>query len=59
MYDSYAAMEDIGGAETKVDIISFYVLKDDPAKTIDDAKIISLVFFHNRTERIQIRRWLR
>lgn len=37
MYDSYAAMEDIGGAETKVDIISFYVLKDDPAKTIDDA----------------------
>ena len=38
MYDSYAAMEDIGGAETKVDIISFYVLKDDPAKTIDDAK---------------------
>lgn len=38
MYDSYAAMEDIGGAETKVDIISFYVLKDDPAKTIDDAQ---------------------
>ena len=38
MYDSYAAMEDIGGAETKVNIISFYVLKDDPAKTIDDAK---------------------
>lgn len=38
MYDSYAAMEDIGGAETKVDVISFYVLKDDPAKTIDDAK---------------------
>nr|MCR5691371.1 hypothetical protein [Eubacterium sp.] len=38
IYDSYAAVEDIGGAETKIDIISFYVLKDDPAQSIDDAK---------------------
>lgn len=38
LYDSHAAMEDIGGAEKKVDVISFYVLKDDPAQSIGDAK---------------------
>lgn len=31
-------LEDVGGAKVKVDIISFYVLKDDKAKTIADAK---------------------
>ena len=36
--ESMAALQDVGGATTKVDIISFYVLKDDPAKTIADAK---------------------
>ncbi|MBO5486850.1 MAG: LCP family protein [Eubacterium sp.] len=38
MYTTHAAMSDIGGAETKTDIISFYVLKDDPAKSLADAK---------------------
>ncbi len=38
MYDAYAAVDEIGGAETKVDVISFYVLKDDTAQTIGDAK---------------------
>lgn len=36
--ESMAALQDVGGATIKVDIISFYVLKDDPAKTIADAK---------------------
>lgn len=35
---SMAALQDVGGATTKVDVISFYVLKDDPAKTIADAQ---------------------
>lgn len=38
MYDTYAAVDEIGGAETKVDVISFYVLKDDKAQSIKDAK---------------------
>lgn len=38
IYDAHAAVEDIGGMETKLDEISFYVLKDDPAKGIQDAK---------------------
>ena len=38
MYTTHAAMSDIGGAETKTDVISFYVLKDDPAKSLADAK---------------------
>lgn len=38
MYDVYATMSDIGGAETKLDIISFYVMKDDKAQSIVDAK---------------------
>lgn len=38
VYDAYATMSDIGGAETKLDIISFYVLKDDKAQSIADAK---------------------
>ena len=38
MFDTYAAMDEIGGAETKVDIISFYVLKDDKAQSIPDAR---------------------
>lgn len=36
--EGMAALQDVGGATTKVDVISFYVLKDDPAKTIADAK---------------------
>ncbi len=36
--ESMAALQDVGGATVKVDIISFYVLNDDPAKTIADAK---------------------
>lgn len=36
--ESMAALQGVGGATTKVDVISFYVLKDDPAKTIADAK---------------------
>ena len=38
LYDAYAAVDEIGGAETKIDVISFYVLKDDPAQSIADAK---------------------
>jgi LCP family protein required for cell wall assembly len=38
IHDAYATMSDIGGATTKVDVISFYVLKDDKAETIVDAK---------------------
>lgn len=38
MVDTYAAVEEIGGAETKIDVISFYVLKDDKAQSIKDAK---------------------
>ncbi|MCH5266282.1 MAG: LCP family protein [Lachnospiraceae bacterium] len=38
MYDTYAAVGEIGGAETKIDIISFYVLKDDKAQSIKDAR---------------------
>lgn len=38
MQDAYATMADIGGVDTKVDIISFYVLKDDKAQSIVDAK---------------------
>lgn len=38
MNESMAALQDVGGATVKVDIISFYVLNDDPAKTIADAK---------------------
>lgn len=36
--DTYATMSDIGGVSTKIDIISFYVLKDDKAQSIVDAK---------------------
>lgn len=36
--DTYATMSDIGGVSTKVDVISFYVLKDDKAQSIVDAK---------------------
>lgn len=38
IYDVHATMSDIGGAEVKVDVISFYVLKDDKAQSILDAK---------------------
>ncbi len=38
MYDAHAAVEDIGGMETKLDVISFYVLNEDPAKSLKDAK---------------------
>lgn len=38
MLTTHAAMSEIGGAEVKTDIISYYVLKDDPAKSLADAK---------------------
>lgn len=38
MNESMAALQDVGGATVKVDIISFYVLNEDSAKTIADAK---------------------
>ncbi|MCH5252480.1 MAG: LCP family protein [Lachnospiraceae bacterium] len=38
LYDTYAAVDEIGGAETKIDIISFYVLQEDKAQDIVDAK---------------------
>ena len=38
LYDTYHAMAQISGANTKVDVISYYVLKDDPAQSLDDAK---------------------
>ena len=38
IYDAHAAVEDIGGMETKLDVISFYVLNEDPAKSLKDAK---------------------
>lgn len=36
--NTYATMSDIGGVDMKVDVISFYVLKDDKAQSIVDAK---------------------
>lgn len=36
--ESMAALQDLGGATKKVDVLSFYVLKDCPAQTIADAK---------------------
>ena len=36
--EGMTTLEDVGGTTVKVDIISFYVLKDDEAKTIADAK---------------------
>lgn len=38
LYDTYSAMAHISGANVKVDVISYYVLKDDPAKSLQDAK---------------------
>ncbi len=36
--ESMAALQNVGGATTKVDVISYYVLKDDKAQTLGDAK---------------------
>ena len=36
--ESMAAFQNVGGATKKVDVISFYVMKDDAAKTLADAK---------------------
>lgn len=36
--ESMAALQNVGGATKKVDVISYYVLKDDKAKTLGDAK---------------------
>lgn len=36
--ESMAALQNVGGANTKVDVISYYVLKDDKAQTLADAK---------------------
>ena len=38
MYDAYAAVEEVTEADTKVDVISFYVLKTNSAQTLEDAK---------------------
>lgn len=38
IHESMAALQDVGGATKKVDVLSFYVLKDSPAQTIADAK---------------------
>ncbi|MBR6229786.1 MAG: LCP family protein [Eubacterium sp.] len=38
LYNTYHAMAQISGANTKVDVISYYVLKDDPAQSLMDAK---------------------
>ena len=38
LYDTYHAMAQISGADVKVDVISYYVLKDDPAQSLKDAK---------------------
>ena len=38
LYSTYHAMAQISGANTKIDVISYYVLKDDPAKSLMDAK---------------------
>ena len=36
--ESMAALQNVGGATTKVDVISYYVMKDDKAQTLGDAK---------------------
>ncbi len=38
LFDTYHAMAQISGADVKVDVISYYVLKDDPAQSLKDAK---------------------
>lgn len=38
LYDAHAAIDDLSGLETKLDEISYYVLQDDPAKSLQDAK---------------------
>ncbi len=38
LYDTYHAMAQISGADVKIDVISYYVLKDDPAQSLKDAK---------------------
>ncbi len=38
VHQSMAALQDVGGANTKTDVISFYVLADDEAETLVDAK---------------------
>ena len=36
--ESMAALQNVGGATTKVDVIYYYVMKDDKAQTLADAK---------------------
>lgn len=36
--ESMAALQNVGGATTKVDVISYFVMKDDKAQTLGDAK---------------------
>ncbi|MBO4395083.1 MAG: LCP family protein [Eubacterium sp.] len=38
LYNTYSAMAQISGANTKINVISYYVLKDDPAQSLQDAK---------------------
>ncbi|MBO6108466.1 MAG: hypothetical protein J6P16_03570, partial [Eubacterium sp.] len=38
LYDTYHAMAQISGANTKIDVISYYVMANDPAQSLMDAK---------------------
>lgn len=44
--ESMAALQSVGGATKKVDVIAYYVLKDDKAKTLGDAKDYSFGILH-------------
>lgn len=44
--ESMAALQNVGGATKKVDVISYYVLKDDKANTLGDAKDYSFGILH-------------
>ena len=58
LYDTYHAMAQISGANVKVDVISYYVLKDDPAQSLKDAKdykygILSVIDRENTDKALQ------
>lgn len=46
--ESMAALQNVGGATKKVDVIAYYVLKDDKAKTLGDAKDYSFGILHTQ-----------
>lgn len=58
IYSTYHAMAQISGANTKVDVISYYVLKDDPAQSLKDAEnykygILSVIGRDNTDKALQ------